>query len=339
MTIHAPAMTDEECNAAKQKVMSVVGETPLGRALLGALKRAGTEIIFTDRMPAVSKNTITYGLYSSAHNAVFMYAAAPLAAQLHFFAHEARHALQINAEAKLVAREMETSIHMLSPLTQLYLMRLREMDADAFAVHFLTQHDRVTGSKYSDSMRHNDAQRPQGMEYDRSEMYKAYAAAPDAKTGLRNAMTAFLADVPLVKAYNDFALKMWEAMILPPMEAHAEKPRSTYARAFAQAALRVEETDQPEILFEKRAAAYSKIMTRSGMPDYLAGTKLPDFREMVCAGDKKTDPWKTAPRALNNAMDNFNSAVILYSIMALEAKKKARPPGSLMRNARTKRHP
>lgn len=310
-----PAMTDTECDAAKNAVLSAVRETPLGRALLGALKRAGTNIVFTDQMPSVSENTRVYGLYMSAHNTVFMNAAAPLSAQLHFFAHESRHALQMQADAKIESRNSETSIHLLSPLTQLYLMRLRELDADAFAVHFLSQHDRLTGSSHSQTMRDVDVMRQQGMEYDRHKMYDAYAAAPDAKTGLRAAVNAFLADTPLVKAYNEFAVHAWQHTILPPIVAHADKPRSTYARAFAHAARHEAQADQPETLFEKRAAAYSKILNRSGMPDYLSGMNPAEFRRMVCETDRKTDPWKTTGRALGSAMLDFNAAIVHYSHM------------------------
>jgi hypothetical protein len=51
-------------------------------------------------------------------------------------------------------------------------------------------------------------------------------------------MQAFLTDAPLMNAYNNFAMQVWENRILPPMADYAQKPRSAYARDFSAAARR-----------------------------------------------------------------------------------------------------
>ena len=324
----SPSMTDAECDASRSAVLSAVGQTPLGRALLGQLKKASVAIVFTDRMPQVGENASVHGLYHGGHNALFINAASPLSAQLHFFAHESRHALQMQADIKLDAKAADISIHNLSPLTQVYLMRLREIDADAFAVHFLAQHDRATGSQHFDAMRQPKGLFARGDEYDRSGMYRAYADAPDAAAGVRASMRAFLSDVRLVNGYNNFAMQVWENMILPPMADYAQKPRSAYARDFAAAARRADSADQPADLFNKRAAAYSKILNRSGMPNYLSGANVSQFRLAVCDTGADTDPWKTTGHALERAMLDFNAAIRHYSRMkpAANTNKPAEKP-------------
>ena len=309
-------MTDAECAASRKAVLSAVRQTRLGRGLLAQLHKAGVTIVFTDRMPQVSENTRVHGLYDAAHNALFIDAAASLSAQMHFFAHESRHALQMRADRQVEAKERETSIHMLSPLTQLYLMRLREIDADTFAVHFLAQHDRAAGSKHFEAM---SKTAPSGGDYDRSRLYRAYAAAPDAAQGLRASMREFLSYTAIVNGYNNFAMQVWENRILPPMADHAQKPRSAYAREFAAAARRADHTAQPAELFNKRAAAYSKILTRSGMPDYLAGANIDQFRKNVCDASADTDPWATTGHALERGMLDFNAAIRHYSRMKTPA--------------------
>lgn len=309
------SMTDAECAAARDCVISAVRETKLGRALLSQLSQVGVAIVFTDDMPKVSENSTVRGLYDAASNALFIDAASPLSAQLHFFAHESRHALQMIADAKIDAKEADISIHNLSPVTMVYLMRLREIDADTFAVHFLAQHDHATGSKHFDAMSQPGGPFARPDDYDRSRLYRAYAAAPDAASGIRASMQAFLADAPLMNAYNNFAMQVWENRILPPMADYAQKPRSAYARDFSAAARRADQADQPAELFNKRAASYSKILCRSGMPNYLSGVKVDGFRQQVCDAGAATNPWKTTGHALERAMLDFNAAIRHYSRM------------------------
>lgn len=318
-------MTEAECATSRKAVLSAVRETRLGRGLLAQLNKIGVAIVFTDQMPQLNDNTRVRGVFDGAQGALLIDAAAPLTEQLHYFAHESRHALQMYADMQISAKDRETSVHLLSPLTQLYLMRLREIDADTFAVHFLAQHDRATGSKHFDVMSQPAAR---DGDYDRSRLYRAYADAPDAVQGLRASAHEFLAYTAIVNGYNNFALDMWEDRILPPMADNAQKPRSAYAREFAAAARRAYNTAQPAELFNQRAVAYSKILNRSGMPDYLAGANVDQFRKTVCDAGADTDPWKTTGHALERAMLDFNAAIRHYSRMKAPAnsnKQSAQP--------------
>jgi len=332
MRTDKPAMTEEEA-AARKEVLSAVRQTRLGRALLSALGKARVKIVFSDHIDSGDGNTQVHGLYDSRINTLFVDARAPLHAQLHFFAHEARHALQIREERKLNAASETASIYLLSPVTQLYLMRLREMDADVFAVHFVAQHDLHTGSGHFNEMKKRGGFFSSSDPYNRASLYEAFLerwteqGKPRDLSGAAQAVAAsFMENTALLNAYNNFALHVWEKTAWQGAVDHAQKPRSAYYRDFRAAALAKDNAQKPKDIFNARAAAYGKILVRSGGPDYLKGVSSDALLEHVCESNTKADPHSTTNYRFERAIEKFNEAIDHYTRpAAAAANSNARP--------------
>jgi len=325
--------------ALRKAVLAEVRLTPLGRALLRELGRLRVNIVFTDNVPGGENGNKLFGLFDPRINTLFVDANAPRAAQLHFFAHEARHALQMEQGRKLTDAGKNTSVDYFSPAAQLYLMRLRELDADTFAVYFVAQHDMHTRSNHFAHMAKRGflfGKDP----YDRAGLYEAFqkkwedlGKPRDLTAPTRTAADAFLQNTALLNTYNNFALHVWENTLLQGLKDNAQKPESSFSRGFsaivrsAQNAQAKKKTKTGGVrdIFAQHAAAYKKILPRSRVPDYTGGQSAAAFTRHVCDKPKDANPWHTTNFRYERAMDSFNRALAHYAAVPAAANNNAQP--------------
>ncbi|MFN7115091.1 MAG: DUF6782 family putative metallopeptidase [Alphaproteobacteria bacterium] len=309
--------------AARKEVLDTVRQTRLGRGLLSALRKAGVKIVFTENVAAAAglgDQKDIYGLFDPRKDTLYVDASVPLHAQLHFFAHEARHALQAQQDGKINDPSGIDNIHLLSPVTVLYTTRLREIDADVFAVCFVAQTDLHTGSNHFQEMSKRGGLFSATDPYGRAALYDAFMQdwqaqekPGDMARAARAVLSAFVEHTPLLNIYNNFALHAWEKMIFSSAVDHAQKPASDYYKQFRAAALKKDKTETPAQIFNKRAEAYSKLLVRSGAPDYLSGIKTDDLAKFICEENTQAHPEHTTNHAYERALANFERAIKHYT--------------------------
>lgn len=338
---HQPRLSEQECAAIKDAVLSTVKETKLGRALLQALDRAKVDIVFVNEVRAEQvtggtaqktqgADTRCFGLYDARNNTIYVDARAPLHAQLHFFAHEARHALQM-AETRRMYQENLGGINDLSPVTHLYVMRLREMDADVFAVHFLARHDRETGSNHFAKMSERGGFLLRNDPYSRAALYEAFfdrwnqiGRPDDLGQAGSAAAVAFIDNTAILNTYNNFALHVWEKAVLQRMIDEAARPDSEYHQS-VRAVARKENPESPREIFNRHAAAYAHILVKDGGPDYLAHVTAEQVLEHVCNRNQAASPWATTGHAYERAIEHFERAVKFYAKDSAPEENKVPP--------------
>lgn len=336
-------MTEAEIATARKQILQTVRQTQLGRGLLAALGKARVKIVFSEdiaRAASLCSEEKLRGLYDPRIKTLYVDATMPLHAQLHFFAHEARHALQMQQEQKINTATAAASIYLVSPVTQLYLTRLREIDADVFAVSFVAQNDIHTGSNHFGEMRKRGGFFKAADPYSRAGLYEAFAenwqsqeSPRDLAQAARAVLAAFVKDTTLLNTYNNFSLQVWEKTAWSATVDHAQKPRSAYHKDFRALALKKDSAEKPRDIFNARAAAYRKILVRSGAPDYLRGIKPDDLAKQICESNTQADPQYTTNYAYERAIEKFNSAIRHYTAAPANAnmsprqtaKKKAGP--------------
>lgn len=331
------SMTEAQIAATRKDVLRTVRQTRLGRGLLSALGKAQVKIVFSDNISVdadTGEGGKLHGLYDSRVNTLYVDAAAPIHAQLHFFAHEARHALQMHTEKKINNAAQETSIYLISPVTQLYLTRLREVDADVFAVCFVAQHDLHTGSRHFAEMQKRGGFFSQTDTYSRAGLYDAFLDKwsaddnpHDMAASARAVVDAFMRNTPLLNTYNNFALAAWDKVVWAAVLDHAQKPQSDYHKDFRAAALQKNAAQKPRDIFNTRAAAYSKILQKSGAPDYLHGIPADRISTYICESNPQADPWHTTNYKYERAIEKFEDAIRHYTRPAAPANVNTAPRG------------
>lgn len=322
----------EALDAARGTVLDAVGATALGRALLRAVDALGVDIQFTNSVQKdTGLHTEAFGLYDARSNTIYINASCPLHEQLHYFAHEARHALQMQESSHIYKRH-SFSEHDISPLTHIYMMRLREMDADVFAVHFMAQHDIQTGSGHFAAMMKSSKGLFQAQSHNREGLYKSFFTEwsenghPDNMDGAAHAAAAaFLRNTELLRTYNNFALDVWEKAIWEPLQKGAEKPHSAEANTFSAIFNQSAPDQSPRDVFNHHAKAYGKILTKEGAPDYLRGIKPEDLVQSICAENTDADPWKTTGGALEKAVGKFTHAKEFFKSSPLKPANSNKP--------------
>jgi hypothetical protein len=240
----------------------------------------------------------------------------PLAKALHSFAHETRHAAQTDAD--LGCAGTDESFH---PVNFLLRTRLREMDADAFAVFFLANHAKETDSRHFFDLR-NPVSVASGMfaassgTLDRSAMYRAFLDAwqengKDAALSMRAAAAALFADGRVNRAYDRDAVQQWKDVIWPEITGRAKKPRSDRAQSLRAVFQKFHDKKfmSPEENLVAHAKRYSKLFGAAGSPDYLEGCydRLFGFLSERAPGSDAV--WGGPMRELK---DDFNRAVDHY---------------------------
>ncbi|MDP2206224.1 MAG: hypothetical protein Q8K65_07950 [Alphaproteobacteria bacterium] len=335
MGSNQPKMTEAETAAARKQVLQTVRQTRLGRALLSALGKAQVKIVFSDDVAAAAdlgdeKNI--YGLFDLRNDTLYVDARAPLHAQLHFFAHEARHALQMQQDRKINGASETASIHLISPVTMLYLTRLREIDADVFAVCFVAQNDLHTGSKHFSEMCKRGGLFAKTDSYSRATLYEAFLenwqaqeVPRDMARSARAVLSAFVQNTALLNAYNNFALHVWEKTAFAAAVEHAQKPSSDYFKSFRAAALQKDKAETPRQIFNKSAEAYGRLLVKSGAPDYLSGIKTDDLAKFISEENAQAHPEHTTNYAYERALENFEMAIKHYTAAPANSNAPAAP--------------
>ncbi len=311
---------------AKRQLLAQVGRTALGRALLNYLEQQGVEIVVTDDVPPVmGAGVVAGGGYMPAEKKIYLDPRAGSDRLLHYFAHETRHVAQIENEM-----QRNFSAAAFEPHGHLFATRLMEMDADAFAVYFIYNHARETGSDIFDTLSKNISWRetPQSLEADRAPLYNAFYAAwaqsggVDAAAVMKTTALAWLDNEQLVGAYNEAALFSWRKGPWQGLLNHANNAQSPFSRAFAEA---VRTPHDVAGLFIDRAADFSSLFSAFGVPDYLEEHDLAGFAVQVMDGPAMvTEPALTE---LRRASDDFATAAAHYTDMA-DAQKLVKPARS-----------
>ncbi len=309
---------------AEQQLLAEVAKTALGRALLDYLKQQGVEIVVTEDVPPVlGAGTVAGGGYMPSEKKLYLDPRAGADRLLHFFAHETRHVAQMENEM-----QRNFSAAAFEPHGHLFAVRLMEMDADAFAVYFVYNHARETGSTAFDALSKNASWRetPDSLEADRAPLYNAFYAVwaqsggKDEASAMQRAALAWLDNEQLVDAYNESAMLGWRKGSWQGLLNHADNAQSPFARAFAQA---VRTPHDVAGLFIDRAADFSSLFSDIGVPDYLDEGDLAAFAVQVMDGQAKV--VEPALTALRNATDDFATAAAHYTGMADQLKAAQKP--------------
>ena len=300
---------------AERQLLTEVGKTALGRELLNYLEQQGVEIVVTEDMPPVlGAGIVAGGGYMPAEKKLYLDPRAGSDRLLHFFAHETRHVAQMETELN-----RNFSAAAFEPHGHLFAVRLMEMDADAFAVYFIYNHAKETGSPVFGNLSKNAAWRetPDSLEADRAPLYNAFYAAwvqsgrQDEPSAMKAAALAWLDNEQLVNAYNESALLGWRKGAWQGLLNHADNSQSPFAMAFAEA---VRAPHDVAGLFIDRAADFSSLFSDIGAPDYLDEDALAGFAVQVMDGQAKVTG--AALTELRRAKDDFATAAAHYTGMA-----------------------
>lgn len=300
---------------AERQLLAEVGRTALGRALLNYLEQQGVEIVVTEDVPPVmGAGIVAGGGYMPGEKKLYLDPRAGADRLLHFFAHETRHVAQMENEM-----QRNFSAAAFEPHGHLFAVRLMEMDADAFAVYFVYNHAKETGSPAFGNLSKNAAWRetPDSREADRAPLYNAFYAAwvqsgrVDEAGAMQRTALAWLDNEQLVNAYNESALLGWRKGSWQGLVNHSDNPQSPFAIAFAEA---VRTPHDVAGLFIDRAADFSSLFSDIGVPDYLSEDDLPAFAVQVMDGQAKVA--EPALSALHDASDDFATAAAHYTGMA-----------------------
>lgn len=309
---------------AERQLLAEVAKTALGRELLNYLEQQGVEIVVTEDMPPVmGAGVVAGGGYMPGEKKLYLDPRAGADRLLHFFAHETRHVAQMENEM-----QRNFSAAAFEPHGHLFAVRLMEMDADAFAVYFVYNHAKETGSAAFGNLSKNAAWRetPDSLEADRAPIYNAFYAAwaqsggKDEAGAMKRAALAWLDNGQLVDAYNESAMMGWRKGSWQGLLNHADNAQSPFAMAFAEAVRRPHDVAG---LFIDRAADFSSLFSDIGVPDYLSEDDLPGFAVQVMDGQAKvTGP---ALSALRSAADDFATAAAHYTGMADQLRDAQKP--------------
>lgn len=239
-------------------------KTDLGRRLAKFLKQQGYTVHITKNFPKGYDTAA--GLAMQSEHRIYIRLGYSAAETLHIFAHETRHVGQFAAE-----RQTTNTFRLYHPVNQIAHAWLREMDAEAFAAHFISNHERRVGDGVMWSLM-GDA----GTSW-KSGFYRAYMDEVIATSGrdgaqpMRTAFFSFLESPSLRRNYADRTMDGWSVQF-PQLDSQTSY-LSPLRGQFVKMAADNNGASGRELLFE-RARAYSKIFSEFGSPDYLHGQQL-----------------------------------------------------------------
>lgn len=279
----------------KKDLVAEISKTPLGKNLLGWMAANGIDIEITTDMSAVQgTGSKALGYWNPKAKKLFLNPIDGIYPLMHVFAHELRHAAQDS-----VYESLERGFDRMAPVNYVLERRLREMDADAFAVFFVAQHLFSTETK-DDSIL---SQRP--------EMYDAFAEADgDDAERLQAAVKAYLEDKDLATAYGTYALKSWEHSMAYVLVYNLDKPESDFSKAFKKAAARFNDGafEEPLERLQRFMLGYSKLFTEQGAPDYLTPDAARDIGEKL-AGTGGGEKLEEAQEKFRNLAARYAPAL------------------------------
>lgn len=280
---------EEEAQAVKQRLLGEVGKTGLGRALLDYLAKRAIAIVMGDPSQGNTEGGTAAAYWDPQGNRIIIDPNASLAQHLHFFAHEARHAAQGEANLKLPHQ-----IEMMHPFYAVLHLRLQEMDADLFAVHFVNNHAKQIAHDEGAALLaelSTPALPPETFmrgekevtvrKIDRSGMYRAFAESGniDPAASLLAAAKDFIDNRVITRFYAKFSLQGWAQTIPPLLNQFKDEPESYFAAAFREAAQSYENKTPvlPAETLKAAALAYGQIFGEAGMPDYASRIDFEKF--------------------------------------------------------------
>jgi len=284
----------------RQELVAEISKTPLGQKLLGWMEANNIGLEITVDMSAVQGTGGTaLGYWNPGARKLFLNPIQGVAPLLHVFAHELRHAAQDAAQEKL-----ERGFDRMAPVNYVLERRLREMDADTFAVFFVAQHI-MSANPTDDNIL---SQRP--------EMYDAFAEASENgdAAALRAAASAYLDDRDLAKAYGNYALKSWERSMLLVLKDNISKPESAFAKAFSKAAEKFHDGafEDPQERLQRFLLGYSRLFAEIGAPEYLTPQTARDIgAKLIATGDGEK---------LEQAQETFRTVTAQYAKVPANAR-------------------
>lgn len=320
---------DDYAAWAKQveaELLEKVRGTEMGRGLLKYLEDQKIECIVTTAMPSFGDEEVELGgLYDGLNRKMYLNAQHPIPALMHFLAHETRHVAQLESD-----RELPTTSALLDPVNHLYATRLREMDADTFAIAFVFNHTIETKEPVFQQLFENgkgwanygffSSGELRGKLYDA--FYETYEQSgfKDVIGSLRHVYSKMIYIDTLKEGYDQLATLGWRSGIWKNILENAEKPESDFSRSFAAVA-RKKPQDAKE-LFKQRAARYSALFGDIGAIDYLKDLDMELVFEHVAKAEDAQIHGK-AREMLVSANDDFKRAVAHYAKMPSGMKKTA----------------
>lgn len=269
-------------------------KTDLGRKLVQFLKQQGFTVHVTRDLPKGHEGSA--GLAIRSARKIYIRAGYSPAETLRIFAHETRHVGQFAAE-----QSTTSTFRLYHPVNQIAHSWLREMDAEAFAAHFISTHERRVGDGVMWALMGDVSTRW------KSSFYKAYMKEVEATSGrdgaspMRAAFYCFLESPGLRRSYALGVMDDWNTQY-PQLNQQTDY-LSPLRRQFIDLAADSRGASGRELLFE-RALAYSKIFNEFGSPDYLSGQKLSKLEEKMTG--EKTELRGTDAHRLENALFQFN---------------------------------
>ena len=295
----------------KQQLLQALQKTALGRGLLQYLDDNGITFNVTVE-GQIRGDPLVEGLYDGNARTLTMNGLVPMARQLHTFAHEIRHAAQIGYDQK----SSDVSAHA-DPLFLLFTTRLREVDADAFAVYFAYNHTKETGEDIFGALgQMQDIAKIEGRTITpvrRDLLFTAFEKALEG--GVDKAMlaaaTALVKDKVAMDIYNTEALDLWHRDLLPLLAESLNAPKSVFSQHFAQYARRGGAGNSAA--FVEKAKAYAGIFSGLGAPDYLSGTTPENFVKTITTGAEAFDANTQGRISLSN--DIYKVLVKEYSAL------------------------
>lgn len=329
----------------KAQLLAEVGKTALGRHLLDFLETRGIAVVLSTDVPqGHAANSIAAAVWDPRNNRIVINPDEPPATLMHFFAHEVRHAAQSEA-----IRKHPNAIELMHPLNNVLLLRLQEMDADVFAVHFLANHALYAENNpeqtqlFVRNMQPPPASRTvmtdEGLRtqtnIDRSGMYRAYAeswggdtARNDSAKAMQAALRSIADNGLITQLYGENALGNWNKMYAELLQQHRDEPHSNFAKAFRKAAARFVNNKAAPLheTFAATAQLFGGLFSGAGVPDYFAGI---DFKRMTDYLIDESPSGRTAfaSQAYQDQLEFFRKAAQYYLEKAPEkaARNKQKP--------------
>lgn len=281
------------------RLASDLDKTDLGRKLAHFLKQQGYTVHVTKNFPKGHEGAA--GLAVPSERKIYIRPGYGHAETLRIFAHETRHVGQFAVE-----QSTTNTFRLFHPVNRIAHGWLREMDAEAFAAHFISNHERRAGDGVMWAMMSDKSTSW------KADFYRAYmkeVAATSGRDGarpMRAAFYSFLESPWMKRNYAQDALDGWDAQ-------YRRLDRQTdylspLRRQFIDLAADSRGASGRELLFE-RALAYSKIFTEFGSPDYLNGQKLSAIE------DKMTDE-----KAELRGNDAYRLEIALFQFRLIESR-------------------
>lgn len=252
-------------------------QIPLGVALCDALDDLGVQVVIDDAALdgfRADEDDAVFGAYRSSDNVIYLRAGSSMAVAMHVLAHEARHALQIHAERVGIDRLSHFNL-MANPAAYAINTRLREIDADVFAVYFLYVHAVETFSAHFDDMidsRYDDAKLMH-----RAGLYKAFYETwkknegshhdVDVRHAMKAVATAWLKDDMQVRSYDVYICREWSENVLPVFNKVVLKEKTPWLTRMS------EHAQQEDGYVAKACAAaldvYASLLQEAGYPRWV----------------------------------------------------------------------